>query len=127
MKYTYLIAVQTLIVLTLIGCGDKSAPAVSFSTQIRPILDSYCMECHKSGGQGFVASGLSMENYASLMKGTKFGPVIKPGDALSSTLIRLIKGLGDPSINMPHGDRKPLSPDNIALVEAWVNQGAKNN
>lgn len=85
------------------------------------------MECHQSGGPGFEASGLNMQSYDTLMKGTKFGPVIKPGDAISSTLVRLIKGKADPSINMPHGGRQPLSEVEIQQVETWINQGAKNN
>ena len=109
------------------ACGKKEAPTVSFSKEIRPILDARCMECHKLGGEGEQASGLSMENYATLMKGTKFGPVIKPGDALSSTLMILIDGRADPSINMPHGDREPLSADQIKLFETWIDQGANNN
>ena len=118
--------VATIVFIGIVGCAEKKPADVSFSKHIQPILSSHCLECHKTGGQGFSASGLNMETYAALMKGTKFGPVIKPGDALSSTLVRLIKGLGDPSINMPHGDRKALSAENIAQIENWVNQGAKN-
>jgi hypothetical protein len=68
-----------------------------------------------------------MQTYDSLMKGTKFGPVIKPEDALSSTLMILIDGRADPSINMPHGNNEPLSGEQIKLFEKWINQGAKNN
>ena len=60
------------------------------------------------------------------MKGTRFGPVVKPGDTLTSTLIMLVEGRADPSIKMPHG-RQPLSKDEIGALRAWVEQGAKNN
>lgn len=116
-----------LVLLGLIGCADKKPEDVSFSKHIQPILSTHCLECHKAGGTGFTASGFNMESYNGLMKGTKFGPVIKPGDAISSTFVRLIKGQGDPSINMPHGGRQPLSAENISQIENWVNQGAKNN
>jgi len=113
--------------LNLTGCGKQPEPQVSFSNDIRPIIDANCIKCHASGGPGFEASGLNMQSYESLMKGTKFGPVIKAGDALSSTLMILIDGRADPSINMPHGDNEPLSGEQIKLFELWINQGAKNN
>lgn len=113
--------------LLLTGCGSKQEAPVSFAKQIKPIIDSQCIECHQQDGQGFQASGLSMESYDALIKGTKFGPVIKAGDALSSTLMILIDGRADPSINMPHGGRDPLSAEQIKLIEAWINQGAQNN
>ena len=113
--------------LSLTGCGKPPEKDVSFAKDIRPIIDANCIKCHATDGQGYEASGLNMQTYDSLMKGTKFGPVIKPGDALSSTLMILIDGRADPSINMPHGDNEPLSGEQIKLFEQWINQGAKNN
>ncbi|WP_455199105.1 c-type cytochrome domain-containing protein [Kaarinaea lacus] len=100
---------------------------VSYSSEIVPILQKYCMECHVPGGPGQQASGLDMSTYESLMKGTKFGPVIKPGDSLSSTLAILVEGRADPSIKMPHGNRQGLSAEEIKTLRAWIDQGAKNN
>jgi len=114
------------IVATLGGCTKEPPKEISFSKQIQPIIQTRCIECHATGGQGFQASGLSMETYDSLMKGTKFGPVIKPGDAVSSTLMRLIEGKADPSIRMPHG-KQPLTDEQIKLFKEWINQGAKDN
>ncbi|WP_455211543.1 c-type cytochrome domain-containing protein [Kaarinaea lacus] len=119
--------ILTAISIGLSGCGKEPQREVSFAKDIRPIIDANCIKCHASGGQGFEASGLNMESYESLMRGTKFGPVIKAGDALSSTLMILIDGRADPSINMPHGDNEPLSGEQIKLFEQWINQGAKNN
>jgi uncharacterized membrane protein len=61
------------------------------------------------------------------MKGTSFGPVVLPGDALASVLVMLIEGRADPSINMPHGGAKPLTQQQITTIRRWVEQGAKNN
>ena len=106
------------------GCSQKQ---LSYSRDIRPILERNCLECHNPNGTGFAASGLSMESYESLMKGTHFGPVINPGDALSSTLLLLVSGKADESIRMPHDNRKPLNHDEIEKLNTWVAQGAKNN
>ena len=78
------------------------------------------------GKEGFVASGLDTTSYQALMKGGKFGPLVKPGDALTSTLNMLVEGRAHASIRMPHG-REKLPDKDIETLKAWVNEGAKNN
>jgi uncharacterized membrane protein len=107
--------------------GCDSAATVSYSKDVRPIIDGHCMECHKIGGKGESKSGLSMESYDDLMKGTKFGPMITPGDSFGSNLIILIEGRADPSIYMPKGKHGPLTKEEIELIKKWIDQGAQNN
>jgi hypothetical protein len=102
-------------------------PEVSFKKSIRPILDDYCLSCHKPGGKGYEKSGLDMRSYKSLMKGTKFGSVIKPGDSYTSIFIQVVEGRVHPSIRMPYGMSGGLAKDKIELLSRWVQQGAKNN
>ena len=109
--------------LLLAACGEKE---VSYTADIQPILQQYCVECHAEGGKGSEKSGLVLTSYASVMKGTRFGSIIKPGDALSSTLVMLVEGRADPSIKMPHG-KESLPKEKIELLKQWVAQGAKNN
>ena len=116
----------TFLLFFMMACS-QAGKKISFSNDVLPILKSRCHECHLPGGQGFEASGLNMASYETLMKGTKFGPVIKPGDSVSSTLMILIEGRADKSINMPHGDREPLTTPQIDTIKSWINQGAKNN
>ncbi len=122
------IFITLIFVLLLSGC-DNTPPAadISFSKQIQPILAQRCLECHNAQGAGSIASGLKLSNYDELMKGTKFGPVIKPGDSLSSTLVILVEGRADSAIKMPHGDRPALSSEQIKTLRQWIDQGAKNN
>lgn len=104
------------------GCGDK---AVTYQANIKPILDANCASCHVPGAEGYEKTGLRMDNYEGLMKGTKFGPVVVPGSSVSSTLYRLVAGKADPSIRMPHG--KSALPDaDVATIATWIDQGAKN-
>jgi len=109
------------------ACNKQEGPTVSYSKDVEPILTATCLECHANGGAGQVKSGLSMVTYSDLMKGTKFGAIIKPGDSLSSTLVLLIEGKADPSLKMPHGDRKPLSVEQIKTIKTWIDEGAPNN
>jgi Planctomycete cytochrome C len=112
--------------MTLLMFGAGCSREVSFKQDVYPILSSNCLSCHKPGTEGYIKSGLSMENYDGLMKGTKFGPVIIPGSHISSTLILLLERKGHPSINMPKD--KPELPDNqVDLIRKWIDQGAKNN
>jgi hypothetical protein len=74
-----------------------------------------------------VASGFDLQGYDSLMKGTRYGPVVLPGEPLTSALVMLIEGRADPSIKMPHAGAQPLTAEQIATIRRWVEQGAKNN
>ena len=105
------------------GCSQQ----VSFNNDVKPILEASCINCHDGSGEGSEKSGFSMKTYEDLMKGTKFGSVIKAGDSLSSTLVILVEGRADPSIKMPHGDRPALSASEIKTLRQWIDQGAMNN
>ena len=69
------------------------------------------------------------------MQGTKYGPVIVPGNSESSTLYRLIAHKVDPKIQMPphhdeglaKGREDELTPRQIEFIGKWIDQGAKNN
>lgn len=100
---------------------------VSYKTDIRPIIHDYCLNCHRPGGKGYEKSGFDMRSYRSLMKGTRFGAVIKPGDSFTSVMIQVVEGRVHSSIKMPFGMNGSLSKDNIELLKKWVNQGAKDN
>jgi hypothetical protein len=92
-----------------------------------PILDKHCKSCHMPGQAGYVVSGFELESYETLMAGTQFGPVVLPGDPLTSVLVMLIEGRVDPALKMPHGDATTPTKEEILTIRRWVEQGAKNN
>ncbi|MBF0175499.1 MAG: hypothetical protein HQL63_01435 [Magnetococcales bacterium] len=108
------------------GEGSKIAAAneTSFANDIQPILVYRCLECHAEGGKGEVESGLRLDTYEGLMKGTKNGKIIIPGNALASTLNQLVSGQA--ALRMPH-NKKPLTPCEVESFRRWIQQGAKNN
>ena len=120
-KHAALTALATLITFSA-GCTRD----VSFKQDVSPILSENCLSCHKPGTEGYIKSGLSMENYDAVMKGTKFGPVIVAGSHISSTLVLLLERKAHPSINMPK-DKAPLADSQIKVIRKWIDQGAKNN
>jgi uncharacterized membrane protein len=120
------LTVSAAALLALAGCERKPAE-VSYRSDVAPILIKHCQSCHTPGQAGYVVSGFDLGDYDSLMKGTTYGPVVLPGDALTSVLVMLIEGRADPSINMPHGGANPLTAEEKQTVRLWVEQGAKNN
>ena len=124
-KWLFLAALPIALTSALTGCAREEA--VSFSQDVKPIIDKNCLACHKEGGEGYEASGFSMVTYDNLMKGTKFGPMIISGDSAGSNMIVLMEGRADPSISMPHGSMDPVRKADIETLRLWVDQGAKNN
>lgn len=91
------------------------------------VIAELCLHCHVPGGEGYIASGLDMRTYASLMKGTQFGSIIVPGDPVTSNLIVLIEGRAMGGLKMPHNALGEPSKQDKVLLRRWINQGAKNN
>jgi mono/diheme cytochrome c family protein len=98
--------------------ADSTTPSsnqVRFTTQIAPILVEHCGKCHidKSRGE------FTLATYQELMKGSKAGVVLFPGDPASSPLVSVIESGQMP----PSGNRVPA--DQLLLIKSWVTQGAK--
>ena len=111
-------------VATVADAADKT---VSYKQDVAPILQASCGECHSQGGKGTAKSGLLLDSYDHLMKGTKYGPIVDPGHSVNSVLVQVIEGKQvAPSIRMPHGGVK-MSEASIKVIKNWVDQGAKNN
>jgi len=123
MKRTVLFALSVLATASQTGCSDDLPP--TYQSNIKSILDAHCVACHVPGESGYEQSGLRLDSYDALMKGTRLNPVVHPGSSLSSTLYRMVSGQLDASIRMPHNESK-LTEENIRMIGAWVDQGAKN-
>jgi WD40 repeat protein len=98
---------------------DRKAP-VSYDRDIEPILATKCQFCHS----GAVKEGkLDMARYETLVKGGKRGAAVVPGKPGDSLLIKL-SGRTEKPI-MPPKNEEPLTPEELALVKLWIDQGAK--
>lgn len=95
-------------------------PERFFRTQILPILETRCYECH-SEAEGQDDGGLVLDSRGGWLKGGDHGPAIVPGEPRKSPLIRSIHST-DPGARMPPDD--PLPPLEIALLQTWVMLGA---
>jgi hypothetical protein len=90
------------------------------------IFTEHCLECH--GSQDPEAK-LVMESFDLLMKGGASGAVIVPGKSEESLLVRLIEGRvekdGKQLVMPPGKKREKLKPEQIALIKAWIDAGAR--
>ena len=102
-------------------------PPVSFKEDVLPVFVGRCVSCHGApNGEGFKASGLDLTTYKGVMAGTKFGPMVIPGNPDSSNLVRLLDWQASPQLRMPHG-KKQLSVCDRDAIRTWIRQGAKDN
>src|SRR5207237_8206430 len=84
------------------------------------IFQQHCLSCHDSKEQ---EGGLILETHQSLLKGGDDGPVFVPGKSAESLLVQQIEHKKKPF--MPpakKGDK--LSPQEIAVIRAWIDAGA---
>ena len=99
--------------------GSLPQPPVDFVRDIQPILQTHCYECH---GPKKARNGLRLDVRAAALKGGDSGSSIVPGNSEQSLLVRRILGL-DGEDRMPK-DEDPLTAAQIALIRAWIDQGA---
>ncbi len=97
-----------------------NAEPVSFFREVRPILRTNCVGCHKPGK---LKGGLDLTSHAMLLKGGKSGDTLKPGHAEDSELFTQIDG-AEPE--MPK-DAEPLTAAEVATVQRWIAEGAKDD
>lgn len=95
--------------------------AVSFKRQIQPILLKQCSGCHQPASK---QSDLEVTTYEGFQHGGRKGPAFVPGRPAESVVIGYLTGKTSPA--MPFGGR-PLPADQIALIERWIAEGAKND
>ena len=107
---------------------DSTKMDVTYATDIKPIFDESCVKCHSDAEKGKKPkAGLALNTFEGALKGSRDGKVIIPGDSAKSKLVLAVAHAGDdPDKFMPKGrDAKKLSDEQIGLIRAWIDQGAK--
>lgn len=99
---------------------------VTYEKDIKAIFEQSCVKCHgaeKSKGD------LRLDSLAGVLKGSENGSVVEPGKSARSYLVINVAHVGDPDDWMPPPDNKfkivSLTPRQIGLIRAWIDQGAK--
>ena len=115
--------------------AEKSKPkavklpeTVSFNQHIQPIFAETCYHCHgpDSGTREPKKEPLRLDRAEfAFAKRDDGKPVIKPGDPAGSMMIQLIKDKDDDTRMPPPESHKDIKPEQLALLEKWIEQGAK--
>jgi uncharacterized membrane protein len=143
LKESWLFGVSLLCALTLVTSGTRAAdkekkvdmskvpPASSqkgltFDKDIKPILEKSCVKCH-SGDKP--KSKYLMDTLASVIKGGKSGePAVVPGHGEKSPMVLYTSDAVE-EMEMPPTEKRdkypPLTKEQIGIVRAWIDQGAK--
>jgi len=105
----------TLPLLFIATSGSAQEPAPTFEADVRPLLQSHCVKCH---GAKEPKHGLDLRSRATIVRGGKSGPAIKPGSLRESPLWTMIS-----TDRMPFGSNK-LSEEQKDLLRRWILAGA---
>jgi len=94
---------------------------VDYETQIKPIFVAKCLDCH---GEDTQEGKFRLDRKTSLIRGGDSGePAILPGNSGESHLIHLVARV-ESGLAMPPDESDRLTPDEVGLLRAWVDQGA---
>jgi hypothetical protein len=109
---------------------------ITFVSDIKPLFEQSCIRCH---GADRARAGIKLDTRENVIKGGREGALFEVGKSGKSTLVIAISML-DPKIAMPPMARnqkpdappanppsgpRPLTPGEVGLVRAWIDQGAR--
>lgn len=104
------------------GGGGKPAAAnqgVSFESQIAPIINGKCVNCH---GAQRASGNLRLDTYANMKKGGRTGLLLVPLKPANSLLIHKLLATGNE--RMPRNGAA-LPRDQIELIANWISEGGR--
>lgn len=108
---------------TAMGAAEPN-DTVQFNRDIRPILSDYCFQCHgPDKNQRKADLRLDLESGALAVRDGHAAVV--PGDPQESELYRRISTDDEDDRMPPAKTGRQLSPNEIALLKQWIEQGAK--
>ena len=108
------------VLLCLASLLPAAEKAPDYQQHVAPILQKYCAGCHNADD---FEGKFSVESFDALQKGGEHGAAVLAGDPGSSRMIRLVTGAAEPK--MPPEDKPQPTADEVAVLKAWVEAGAK--
>ena len=133
---TFLVGILTCAIAAV--AADKKKPDISklpapaaktgvtWDKDIKPIVESSCGKCH---GGDKPKSKYRVDTLANFIKGGESDEkAVVPGKSAESPAVLFTADLVE-DMEMPPTDKRdkypPLTKDQIALLRAWIDQGAK--
>lgn len=116
-------------VLARVGLDAPAPPpapafdrALVYASLVEPVLRERCVNCH---GASRAEGGLRLDSAEALLKGSQDGPVVSPGRADRSEIVRRLWLPPSHADVMPPAGQRPLAPAEAALVRWWIDRGAR--
>jgi len=109
---------QWLLLSAMAGVGLFAQTAPVTDKDVLAIVQR-CTQCH---GGDVQMGNLDLRTRASILQGGNSGAVITPGHADDSLLIKRATGTVKPQ--MPMAPVPKLTPEEIAVLKNWIDQGA---
>ena len=102
--------------------SDKTG--LAYDKDIKPIFEKSCFKCHGSEKQ---KGKLRVDSLAAVLKGGEEGKILEPGNSAKSLVVYAVARvcLDEDSFMPPEDKGKPLTKDQVGLIRAWIDQGAK--
>ena len=95
---------------------------VTYEKDIKPLFERSCFKCHGAEKQ---KGKLRVDSLEATLKGGENGASVVKGDSLKSSLLVSISGLDPDTVMPPEGKGEPLTKEQVGIVRAWIDQGAK--
>jgi len=96
------------------GSGTCDTSVAKFSTQVKQILNSYCLTCHSNAAALSGGGGIKLQDYADVKIYVLNGR-LKGSIEHASGFSAMPKGGGT------------LSACNLSIINAWITKGALND
>ncbi len=100
-----------------------AAEPVDYLRDIKPLLTKNCVACHGPDKQ---RASLRLDTAKSALGGGKTGPSVIPGKSADSLLMKAVNGKDKDVSEMPPEGKTKLTTQEIALLSAWIDGGAKH-
>ncbi len=97
--------------------SDKEK-AEFFNTQVKPILEQNCFQCH--GGEAEVQGGLELTNREKILEGGHYGAAVSLEEPDDSFLLEMV-GYGQETAEMPPDGK--LDDASLEVLAKWINMG----
>ena len=95
---------------------------VTYAADIKPIFEKSCFKCHGAEKQ---KGKLRLDSLEATLKGGEDGKVLEPGKSADSQLVHSVARLDEDEAMPPADKGKPLTKEEVGLIRAWIDQGAK--
>jgi len=92
-----------------------------YGDRIQPLFASHCTSCH---GRSKHKGKLRLDSFDALLRGGKHGAEVKGSDTKGSELFRRITLPQTDDEFMPADNKRPLSANEVKLIELWITSGA---